>query len=574
MPHEIRRLGGADRWTATGKGVPVPRQERPLDNGNTPLLRFAADLRLLREEAGGLTYRQLAVRAHASAASLSVAASGRRLPTLAVTIAYVEGCGGDVGAWQRRWHQVAAALTAQGAPRTGAEAAPEDGQTVPYPGAAPFRPEDAQWFFGRDALVAELRERLRDRRVVTVTGPSGVGKTSLLNAGLIAGLRAEGRPEPVVAFTPGPDPLGEAGQWLARLSTGPAPGNGEPIIVIDQFEELFTLCHSPAERFHFLAVLGSAATAGGPHRRIVVCTRADIHDRCLGRLPSAALFEDPLVVGPLPPEELHRAITGPAARAGCPAEDALAAVLTAAAAGQPGALPLVSAALRDTWLHRGGGTMTLAALRAAGGIDGLIVRAAEAAYTDLPDVPSGRARTVLLRLAAAGGPAPQGPGTVALADLDDDTATRAVLEHFARARVLTLDRDRVAWAHSAVPRVWTRLARWAGADPEALRVHRRLTEAARTWHTHGRPPDRLYQGADLAEARALCTRDDHQPTSREEAFLHAATKAETARRRAAEATRARLRGGRNLIIGLAALVTVLAAGLVALLTTAPHLSRK
>jgi hypothetical protein len=552
----------------------VSRQERPLDNGNTPLLRFAADLRLLRKTAGGPTYRQLALRAHASAASLSVAASGQRLPTLAVTTAYVGGCGGDVGAWERRWHDVAAALAAEGGHPAVSNGARNGGrQAVPYMGAAPFRPDDAEWFFGREALAADLMERLRRRRVVTVTGPSGAGKTSLLNAGLIARLRAEGHPGPIVTFTPGPRPVREAARCLARLGAGPSAEHGEAIVVIDQFEELFTLCRSPTERFHFLAMLGSAVTAGAPHRRLVVCVRADIHDRCLGRLlPSSALFEDPLVVGPMAPEELHRAITEPAARAGCVPEEALVAVLIAAAAGQPGALPLVSATLRDEWFRRGGGTLTLSALRAAGGIEDLLVRSAEAAYADLPDVLRRPARAVLLRL-AAGDPAEAGPRAVALRDLDDDPATQAVLERFAKARVVTLDRDRVAWAHAAVPRVWTRLARWAGADAEALRVHRRLTEAARAWHVHGRAPERLYQGADLAEARALFVWDGYEPTGRERAFLHAATEADAARRRAADAARARFRGQRRLIVGLAALVVVLAAALAALMTSAAPLTR-
>ncbi|MDX6353199.1 MAG: hypothetical protein QOF98_102 [Streptomyces sp.] len=527
-----------------------------MEGGNTVLLRFAADLRLLREKAGSPAYRQLALRAHASAASLSVAASGRRLPTLAVTMAYVEGCGGDIGAWRRRWHHVAAELAAQRElPNAIATA-----YAVPYMGAAPFRADDAEWFFGRDELVTDLLERLRRRRVVTVTGPSGVGKTSLLNAGLLPRLRAEGHQGLIVVFTPGPHPLREAVRHLARPSAGPHSEHAEPIVVIDQFEELFTVCRSPAERLRFLDMLGSAATGDTPYRRIVICTRADIHDRCLkASVPSAALFEDPLVVEAMPPEELHRAITAPGARAGCAPEEALAAVLTAAAAGQPGALPLVSAALRDAWLHRSGGTLTLSALRAAGGIEEVINRSAEAAYADLPAELHARARTVLLRLAAAG--EGTGPRPLALTDLDDDPATATVLETLARARVLTIDRDHIAWAHAAVPQVWTRLAHWVNADREGLRVHRRLTDAARLWHANGRPPERLYRGPDLLEARALCGRDGHEPLAQEQAFLHAATKAEAARQRAADADQARLRGQHRLIMALAALAAVLAAAL-------------
>jgi len=540
----------------------VPRRERPLEGENAALLRFAADLRLLREKVGSPTYRQLAVRAHASAASLSVAASGRRLPTLAVTMAYVEGCNGDTGAWRRRWHEAAALLGVPGA-SSGAGAAGTggaEGHAVPYVGAAPFRTDDADWFFGRGVLVTELLERLRRRRVVTVTGPSGAGKTSLLNAGLLARLRADGHRGPVVRITPGAHPLQQAAPHLARWDDAHQPGAGNAIVVIDQFEEVFTLCRSPAERFRFLAMLG-AATAGGADRRVVVCTRADIHDQCLEpSLPCAALFEDPLVVGAMAPEDLHRALTLPGARVGCPPEEALTGVLMTIAS-HPGALPLVSAALREAWSYRSGGTLTLSALRAAGGVEGAIDRGAEAAYADLPEVLQARARTLLLRLTAAGSATGTQPPSVAFSDLDDDAATRTVREALVRARAVTVDRDGLAWSHPAVPRAWTRLARWAEADPEALSVHRRLTEAARTWHTLGRPPWRLYRGIDLAEACAVCDRDGHELTAREQAFLGAATQAETARRQAADSERARRRDQQRLTLGLAALAAALTAAL-------------
>nr|WSX76746.1 hypothetical protein OH826_24700 [Streptomyces sp. NBC_00899] len=579
----------------------MPRQERPLDEGGTPLLRFAADLRQLRAKAGAPTYRQLALRAHTSAASLSVAAGGRRLPTLAVTIAYVEGCGGDVEAWRLRWHDLAESYgTAEGLARAGGPAAagglvtpaglgtgpgagpaarraggghappplratagqPETVGAVPYPGAAPFRTADARWFFGREALAADLRERLRHRRVVTVTGPSGAGKTSLLNAGLIAPLRAEGHVGPVVLLTPGADVLRNAARWLARLGGVPSTGSGEPVLVVDQFEELFAPGWPPAERRRLLDLLGSAVAAG--RVRIVICSLVDACDLRPGRSPSSSVFfDDPLVVGPMAPEDLRRAVTEPAARAGYSAGEDLVAALVAAAAGQPGALPLVAVALREVWLRRDGGVLSLSALRAIGGLDAVAARCAETAWAELPEALHGRARSVLLRLTAAEPPAVRpGPAAVALSDLDDDPVTRMVLERFSRARALTLDRHSVRWAHTSVTQAWTRLAWWLETEAQDLRVQRRLTEAARAWHERGRPHERLYRGADLADARVLFGRDGYEPTPREREFLDAAAQARLSRRRAAAAERIRLRGQRRIII-------VLTAALMAVVTAAP-----
>ncbi|MEU3573272.1 AAA family ATPase, partial [Kitasatospora sp. NPDC036755] len=162
----------------------MPRRESPLDPGDGPLLRFAGDLRALRERAGRPPYRQLALRAHCSAASLSVAAGGRRLPSLAVTLAYVQACGGDVREWQHRWQLLAADLAADTAARRRAQ----DVGRAPYPGAAAFEAADAERFFGREALLDRLLALLDERRLVVVSGPSGAGKSSLVRAGLLARL--------------------------------------------------------------------------------------------------------------------------------------------------------------------------------------------------------------------------------------------------------------------------------------------------------------------------------------------------------------------------------------------------
>lgn len=182
------------------------------------------------------------------------------------------------------------------------------------------------------------------------------------------------------------------------------------------------------------------------------------------------------------------------------------------------------------WLRRDGGVLSLSALRAIGGLDAVAARCAETAWAELPEALHGRARSVLLRLTAAEPPAVRpGPAAVALSDLDDDPVTRMVLERFSRARALTLDRHSVRWAHTSVTQAWTRLAWWLETEAQDLRVQRRLTEAARAWHERGRPHERLYRGADLADARVLFGRDGYEPTPREREFLDAAAQARLSR---------------------------------------------
>ncbi|BCB89341.1 hypothetical protein Psuf_066540 [Phytohabitans suffuscus] len=193
--------------------------ERALDEDDDPLVRFAADLRRLREKAGHPPYRKLSRHAHYSAAALSDAASGRKLPSLSVTLAYVTACGGDPEAWERRWHALAADLAVA---KAAGEPAEHDMESAPYVGLAAFRTADAGKFFGRDRLVAQLCARVAERRFVIVVGASGSGKSSLLQAGLLHhaqthGLRgtADG---PRLVMAPGPRPLEECAARLAALA--------------------------------------------------------------------------------------------------------------------------------------------------------------------------------------------------------------------------------------------------------------------------------------------------------------------------------------------------------------------
>ena len=152
----------------------MPRRERPLDTEDGTG-RFATGLRDLRAKAGNPPYRELGRRAHYSAGTLSDAAAGRKLPTLAVTLAYVQACGGDVADWERRWRETAAA--------TGPAGEQDSGDTSPYVGLSAFTTGDADRFFGRERLVDLIATRLTQRGLIGVFGASGAGKSSLLRAG-------------------------------------------------------------------------------------------------------------------------------------------------------------------------------------------------------------------------------------------------------------------------------------------------------------------------------------------------------------------------------------------------------
>ncbi|SER58775.1 Helix-turn-helix domain-containing protein [Lentzea xinjiangensis] len=373
----------------------MPRRERPLDAGDSALLRFARDLRLLRERAGSPTYRELSAETHYSPAVLSQAAAGRRLPSLQVTRAYVRACGGAEDEWEERWREVAAELEPP-------EPAAEPG-TSPYVGLAAFRTEDAERFFGREALIRELVSRLGEHRVVVVVGASGSGKSSLLRAGLVPSW-----PGPVVLFTPGAHPLEECAihlgryagaptdppaedsRWLHRSVRRVVPDTTELVFVVDQFEEVFTLCRDQGERVRFIDQLLTAARAGNSGCRVVLGVRADFYAHCTTHPDLVEVLRDGQVtVGPMTADELRLAVVQPAVRARCTVETALVTRIVAEASGQPGVLPLLSHALLETWRRRRGTTLTLAGYEAAGGVEHAVAHTAEAVFADLP--PNGSA---------------------------------------------------------------------------------------------------------------------------------------------------------------------------------------
>ncbi|MET0234125.1 MAG: helix-turn-helix domain-containing protein [Kibdelosporangium sp.] len=554
----------------------MPRTERPLALGDSALLSFATELRRLRQQAGNPTYRELAKRAHFSVTTLSSAANGRQLPSLAVTLAYVRACGGDELEWEQRWRDLAVEIAHS---ESAEEPEPDAGGRVPYVGLAAFQPEDTEWFHGRERLVVELIERLSRQRFVAVFGASGAGKSSLLRAGLLPGWQAAGRNRSVVLFSPGPHPVEECAIQLARL-TGTAPGQlhtdlradrqnlhraarvalaGQPddaelLIVVDQFEETFTLCRDEPERNWFIDILLAAVSSPNSRCRVVLGVRADFYAHCT-RHPElvAALADAQVAVGPMTTDELRRAIVQPAVRAECTVEGALLAELVAQAAGNAGVLPLLSHALLETWRRRKGNTLTLAAFQTAGGIDGALAHTAESVFTVLAEEQQQLVRTLFLRLTALGEGTEDTKRRIDRTELDPETAD--VLEVLAEARLITVADATVEIAHEALIRAWPRLRQWLAADREGLRTHRHLTEAAQEWSALDKDTGALYRGSRLGVAREWVNRDNVVITLNpiERAFLDASIDQQD---RETAAGRRRARQLRYLAVGLAVLLLV------------------
>ncbi|GAA1017768.1 hypothetical protein Aple_025150 [Acrocarpospora pleiomorpha] len=534
-------------------------------------------MRRLRRGAGNPGYRELARRVHYSATTLAEAAAGNRLPTLAVTLAYVRGCGGDVTAWEAHWHSAAAELDAV----NGADRRP------PYLGLAVYAPQDADRFFGRERMLAVLVERLGRQRFVAVVGASGSGKSSLLRAGLLPSLAADDRF--TLLFTPGSHPLRECAVRLgAELGLAPGslvadlndhqsnlglamrqlllarPPGSEALLVVDQFEEVFTLCADAGERERFIAALAAAASDADNRVRVVLGLRADFYAHC-ARLPVLVevLQDAQVMVKPMNADELRDVVTRPATGAGLTVEDGLVATILAEAGEQPGALPFVSHALWETWQNRSDGALTLADYHARGGVRGAIAQTAEREFDGFGPAERQAARRIFLRLIALGDGTEDTRRPIDRAELDgvaDPPVIAGVLDRLVEARLVVLDEDTVEVAHEALIRAWPRLNHWLTEDRADLLVHRRLTEAALIWDSLERDQSAVYRGAQLAAAAAWAERHPEEPNLLEQAFLRAGHELREAEERTA---RHQIRLLRRLLTAMAVLLVLALVGGVA-----------
>jgi DNA-binding SARP family transcriptional activator len=270
----------------------------------------------------------------------------------------------------------------------------------PYKGLLPFTEDDAETFFGRDELTDRLVRRLAGGcRFLTVVGPSGSGKSSLVRAGLVPALRsgaAKGSEAWGIALvTPGDDPV-------AALEGARGQIGGTGVLIVDQLEELYTHAVDDHDRRRFLAELAATATAE-TRIRTVVTLRADFYDRPLADPVLADLIRQGTeVVLPLSPGELQQAISAPANRVGVQVQPELVAHIVGDVTDQPGALPLLQYALTEVFDRRPDGVLDVSTYQVVGGVSGALARRAEDLYGSLS--PAGReaTRQLLLRLITPG----------------------------------------------------------------------------------------------------------------------------------------------------------------------------
>jgi len=427
---------------------------------------------------------------------------------------------------------------------------PLPGGECPYRGLLAFEPADRRFFFGREGVVADLAGRLRAGRLLAVVGASGSGKSSVLRAGVVAAVLAgevDGIDRATIV-TPGAD---------AQLDVADDP---RELVVVDQFEELYTLCGDREHRDRFIDAL-LALTAP-----VAIAVRADLYGQLSAHPELArAVAENHVLLGAMSAAELERAVTEPARLAGLRLETGLVDLILRDVASEPGALPLLSHALRVTWEHRDGRTMTVAGYRETGGVASAVARTADAVVASIAPEDHGLLRNVFLRLTELGEGTEDSRRRARVDELVPEGGSRAdveaLLARLAEARLLTLGEDTAEVAHEVLIRGWPTLRQWLEEDRAGIRLHRELGNAAHRWEAAGREPGDLYRATRLAAAVERAQQHPEALNTTERAFLDASVAASQDEAERQRRTNRRLRGllaGAGIMLVLAAVAGVLA----------------
>lgn len=464
----------------------------------------------------------------------------------------------------------------------------------PYKGLRAFEMADNRDFFGREAFLEKLVNRLTSGtsslssqdtdqngdRFLAIVGPSGSGKSSLVNAGLIPALwdgAIKGSERWfMVEMSPGARPLDELEVALLRVAADQAGNirdqlerdrNGllraadlilprdhsELLLVIDQFEELFTLVTDEVSRVHFLDLLTAAASDARSRVRIIITLRADFYDRPLHYPEFGELIHTHIeTVLPLTAEELERAILRPSEQVGVTFEPGLVATIIDAVLYQPGALPLLQYALTELFESRDGRILTLAAYESIGGAAGALARRAEELYHEQEREGQEAVRQMFLRLVALDDDSDTSPATrqrVARSELisliQDDDLMDELIDAYAAFCLLTLDHDpnsrrpTVEIAHEALLGEWGRLRGWLDESRNDLRLRRSLVRAADEWRQADQEPSFALRGTRLEQFESWSRTTQLALTKGEHDYLKASTELRDERQALESARQAR-----------------------------------
>ncbi len=427
----------------------------------------------------------------------------------------------------------------------------------PYRGLRAFEEADAGRFHGRQHLIEELCSALREpeRRLLALVGPSGSGKSSVVRAGLLPALRAGAAPGSarwfITSMTPGNRPFEALETALLRVAFNPPtelvdqlragprgilracrrilPDDDTMLlVVIDQFEELFTSERSSDDSDHFLEAVSVAVSEHGAPIRIVATLRADFYDRPLRHPQFAPLMKAATIaVTPLAADELEEVIVRPAESVGASYEPGLVTRIMSDVAGQPGSLPLLQYALTQTFDRSDRRLIRRSDYDAAGGMARAVAQRAEELHAAVDLDQQAAIRSVFGRLVALGEGTEDTRRRAHRSELGSSQAVNDTLERYGAARLVSFDVDpttrepTVEVAHEALITQWPRLREWLDTDRDGLRLLRHLSTSAREWDAAGRPESELYRGGRLEAADAWAADHDEDLRPLEQQFLRA-----------------------------------------------------
>jgi len=425
----------------------------------------------------------------------------------------------------------------------------------PYPGLASFTEEDAAYFFGREVEVEEVWKKLRRPHLLALIGPSGAGKTSFLQAGLLAAMPAGWR---AVRCTPGNRPFKTLAQALASDLAGDAEAmrllvdaedpdaavalvsrwrgrHEHALVVVDQFEELFTL-NPPEVQERFAELLGRLALEADVH--VLLSLRDDFLLHCSEHRALSPIFSELTPLRPLSGSDLRRALVQPALKCGYRFEDdGLVDEMLAEVTHERGALPLMAFAVAQLWERRDseGGRLTREAYEQTGGVGGALARHADATLERIGAARLSIVREIFRNLVTAQGTRAVREIDELLSVFDEAEPAREVLRELIDARLLTsfeVPRDeeeegdaahRVEIIHESLIAKWPRLVRWRTQDADGAQLRDQLRQATSMWEERHRAEDLLWSGASYKEFELWRERYAGGLTSAEEAFASAMT---------------------------------------------------